>query len=405
MTEVNVIDAVMGSGKTSAMINYINKSDSDIRFLYITPYLDEVKRIVEMCKEKKFVQPEEIINKKKVIVRSKGKHIKELLRSGKNIVSTHSMFHHFDEETIEIAHSNNYVLIMDEVADVISKLDISDHDLETILEKYTEVVDGHLLKWTERSYKGDFKRYMNLCDLECIGIYGDMALLWLFPVSTFKAFNKIYLLTYLFDAQVQKYYFDYYNVNYKQMYVKGDNINNYEITYDYVEYPKLNLVDLVNICDSEKLNRIGEFENSLSKTWYLRNKGKDLMQVLKNNTYNYFKNYTKTPSQMNLWTTFKDHEQEVSGKGYARGFISSNLRATNKYKDRNSIAYLINKFFNPLIKNFFIINNIDVNEDKFALSEMIQFIWRSAIRDGKEINIYIPSKRMRELLINWLKDE
>jgi len=33
---------------------------------------------------------------------------------------------------------------------------------------------------------------------------------------------------------------------------------------------------------------------------------------------------------------------------------------------------------------------------------MIQWIWRSAIRDGKEIWVYIPSRRMRELLKKWL---
>ena len=34
---------------------------------------------------------------------------------------------------------------------------------------------------------------------------------------------------------------------------------------------------------------------------------------------------------------------------------------------------------------------------------MVQWIWRSAIRDGDEIYIYIPSKRMRTLLINWME--
>ena len=35
---------------------------------------------------------------------------------------------------------------------------------------------------------------------------------------------------------------------------------------------------------------------------------------------------------------------------------------------------------------------------------MLQFIWRSAIRDGKEIWIYIPSIRMRTLLKKWIKE-
>ena len=54
------------------------------------------------------------------------------------------------------------------------------------------------------------------------------------------------------------------------------------------------------------------------------------------------------------------------------------------------------------VKLFYQRHNIKVNEDMYALSTMIQWIWRSAIRDGKDINIYIPSKRMRTLLVDWI---
>ena len=47
--QVNIVDAIMGTGKTSAAINYINSSDDDIRFLYITPYLSEVDRVINSC--------------------------------------------------------------------------------------------------------------------------------------------------------------------------------------------------------------------------------------------------------------------------------------------------------------------------------------------------------------------
>jgi hypothetical protein len=33
---------------------------------------------------------------------------------------------------------------------------------------------------------------------------------------------------------------------------------------------------------------------------------------------------------------------------------------------------------------------------------MIQFIWRSAIRDGKPIHLFVPSERMRTLLKDWM---
>jgi hypothetical protein len=44
-----------------------------------------------------------------------------------------------------------------------------------------------------------------------------------------------------------------------------------------------------------------------------------------------------------------------------------------------------------------------VDSDMFALSEMIQFIWRGAIRQGKPMKVLILSERMRNLLIKWLE--
>ena len=35
---------------------------------------------------------------------------------------------------------------------------------------------------------------------------------------------------------------------------------------------------------------------------------------------------------------------------------------------------------------------------------MLQFIWRSAIRDGNQITLYIPSDRMRWIFEEWLVD-
>lgn len=395
----------MGSGKTSALINYINSSDDDTKFLYITPYLTEVARVIEKCPSKKFRQPDAFgKSEEKKINGSKIKGIKYLFEKGVNIVSTHSLFRLFDQEIIDLAYNNNYILVMDEVADVIEPLAISKDDLETLREKYTEVVDGHLLKWTARTYEGDFEKYKRLCDLECVGIYNNSAILWLFPISTFKAFHKIFILTYLFKAQTQKYYFDLYKIQYNYLYITGDSVDTYCLIEEPIQYHYLDYSSLINICDNEKLNQIGDLETALSVTWYKRNENNILMKTLKNNVGNFFKNYTKTKTQLNLWTTFKDYQSLISGKGYTKGFLSSNMRATNEYKDRIAVAYLINKFFNPHIKNFFVENGIDVDEDAYALSESIQFIFRSAIREGKPIDLYIPSKRMRELLKMWLNN-
>ena len=208
----------------------------------------------------------------------------------------------------------------------------------------------------------------------------------------------------MFAAQAQKYYFDFYGIEYNNLYITGDSVETYALTAEPVDYDYPDYKSLIHICENSKLNGIGEAENSLSKAWYQRNRNNVLIRTLKNDTGNFFKNYMKTKTRENLWTTFKDYQKAISGKGYAKGFLSCNMRATNEYRDRVAVAYLINKFFNPNVKHFFAENGIEVDEDAYALSEMVQFVWRSAVREGGEIWLYAPSKRMRLLFRAFLND-
>ena len=374
----------------------VQQSIDDQHFLYITPYLTEVERIINACSSKKFKQPE--------TYGTKLNGIKRLFNKGYNIVSTHSLFTQFDEETMDLIKAYGYTLIMDEVSEVVTPLEISNDDLQTLLEKYTTISDGNILKWIAKDYQGEFEKYKKLCELDAVGIYGNMALLWLLPVKTFTAFQDIYILTYMFDCQVQRSYYDYYGLEYNYMYIKGNSIDSYSFTQELTEYASKDFSKLIHIVDNTKLNKIGDADGSLSKSWYLRNKNNECMKQIKNNVYNFFHNVTKTSTKENLWTTFSEFKDVIKGKGYAKGFLSCNARAVNMYRGCNALAYTVNRYFNPCIKNFFLTNGIRVEEDQYALSELIQWIFRSALRDGKEITIYIPSKRMRELLQTWIKE-
>ena len=230
--------------------------------------------------------------------------------------------------------------------------------------------------------------------------------MWLFPVEAFNAFKKVYILTYMFRAQVQRYYYDYYHLPYSYVYVTGDSIENYTFTDNAEQISKIeyDFPNLIHILEDKKLNQIGAREHDLSKNWYVRNAGNAVIEQLKNDISNFFKHKRKTKTGSNLWTTFKDFKNVLSGKGYGRAFVPLNMRASNKYRDRVSVAYPVNRYLNTGSKNFFLQHGVEVDEDGFALSEMLQFIWRSAIRDGKEIWIYVPSARMRELLKNWIAE-
>ena len=83
-------------------------------------------------------------------------------------------------------------------------------------------------------------------------------------------------------------------------------------------------------------------------------------------------------------------------------WIAWNTKATNKYSDKTVLVYLLNVFPIPVIKDYLENDKFKYNEDDYALSALLQWIWRSAIRNGKKVKIYIPSPRMRQLLTDWL---
>ena len=401
--KVNIVDAIMGAGKSQAIINYINKCDRSNKFIVITPYLDEVERYKSFCPTKKFKTP------KFINVKSKLDNIKTLINNGENIVSTHALFQKFDNELIDMCRASNYILIMDEVANVVDTYDLSKDDFHALLETFVDInPDTKQLIWKEeyREYCGKFNDEKRLCELGSLVCYGDSLMMWLFPVEAFNSFREIYILTYRFDLQMQRYYYDYYELPYKYMSVEGNSLDTYRLI-DYspnINHIKHNYKKLIHICEHEKLNRIGDRDTDLSKGWYERNKQNVSMSVLKNNISNYFKNIRGGGTSDNIWTTFKDYFSLLRGKGYTKGFLPLNSRATNEYRNRTSVVYPVNRYLNPFVKNFFTQNGIAVDEDGYALSEMLQFIWRSAIRDGKEIWVYIPSKRMRNLLKQWIDD-
>lgn len=403
---IHVVDAPTGQGKTNAAINYMNSHNE--RFLFVTPYKTELQRIIKSCPEKKFCQPEaEYFKNTKVITKKNG--IKRLFKSKRNIVTTHALFRLFDEEMIEFCKRYNYILILDEVTDVAEIYDeLKPDDLKVLLEKFV-TVDNCMLKWREdkAGYNGNkFLREKGLCDMNCLYVYGQTTMLWQFSIDIFSAFKESFILTYMFQGQLQKYYYDFHGLEYDRWYVKGNNLDNYQLTPDRQEYgsPSQNK-SLVSIVDGERMNSIGDDYYALSSTWYNDEKHQDDIDIVRKKLVTFFKHYAEGGSDYALWTCFIDDQESLKGKGYAKGFLSCNAKATNLYKNKNNLAYMINTFINPVIKQFFEGNGITVDGNMYALSSLIQWVWRSAIRDGKPIKLYIPSSRMRNLFERWLDDE
>lgn len=122
----------------------------------------------------------------------------------------------------------------------------------------------------------------------------------------------------------------------------------------------------------------------------------------KSSVEHWFRMSAQTPASDNAWTAYSKVRKALKGARYSKGWIPNNAKATNDYRHKQSLAYLCNLFHIPLIKGYFEDRGIIVYEELYALSEMIQWLWRSQIRDGEPINIFIPSERIRSLFVQWL---
>ena len=410
MKKVTIIDSICGSGKTSWAIDFMNES-VDKKFIYITPYLDEVERVIDGCSNRFFVQP-----KAEDGHGSKLEHFNKLLAGGKNICSTHALFSLVNDDTLEYLKQNNYVLILDEVFNVIEEINITKSDRLMLLDtNKVEVKEDGKVIWLDDEYDGNLNRYKNAIQNGDVYMMEETFLLWTFPSKIMKALDETYILTYLFNGQLQRYYYDMNGVEYEYKSVKQiqtDFGTLAKTTYKLSDYnPNEDLShirDLINICDNDKLNAIGKAKDKrsspLSSSWYSIQYSRKLdgFDVLKRNMENFFRNICKGKSDENAWTCFKTYRSKCQGKGYSKGFIPCNARATNVFRHKKNLAYCVNIFNNPKLIRFFTQKGVTVDEETYALSELVQWIFRSQLRDGKEINLYIPSERMRRLLKKWL---
>lgn len=426
---VKVVDSPCGSGKTVWSIQYINSLPAKTKVIFVTPFLSECDRIVAGCNRKKFLQPN--------VRAGKGRKISnflELVRGNKNIATTHALFSSIDNAFIEEIKMHNYILIVDEAMTVLSKIniysgtttDVDDviiqdrkefEDLKTMLDKDVLITneDNAEVRWNSDFVLGKYDFLKKRSDTGNLFVVDNNLLLWTFPHKIFTAevFKEVYILTYQFDYQVHSYYFRYYDIEYEKFEVVMSEkkcslvpYGSHDIDLNFRREAK----KLIEICENKKMNSVGSPSlnpigdvqmTSLSISWYKSHQ--DKFKTLQNNVTNFWKNIAGSAGSDRMWTCFKSFEKQLSNQVLCkRNFIAINARATNDFANKKYLCYLANRYINPFMSRFFSKRDIHLNQDEFALAELIQWIWRSAVRNGEKIYLYIPSERMRNLLKKWL---
>lgn len=396
---INVCDVIMGGGKTESAIHMMN-TNTERHYLYVTPYLSEAERVKNSCPALSFVEPSK---KTPAGGFSKSGHILDLIAQEQNIATTHQAFLYFTDKTVDLLKEHKYTLIIDEAINVLETTEVAEDDIELLVEAgYLKDEDG-TYTWTGKEYHGGlFSKLMRIIESRDLVATEGGVTYWLMPHHLFRAFDDVYILTYMFEGQPLSCYLKLYDLDYRYIGVEPFT-GGYRFcdTPWYVPGYVKDLKDRIVILDNERMNEIGDHKFSLSLNWYATHP--EMMERVKKNLNNFFRYFTESiPADQRMWGSFKRHEHTLRGKGYSSGYLSFNTRATNEYRNKRSLAYVCNVFMNVGEKLFYKKAGIKVDEDAYALSVLIQWIWRSGIRDGETIHLYLPSRRMRELLTDWM---
>ena len=423
-TNIQIVDSVMGSGKTTSIIDYINSCSNPI--IIIVERQSEVERLSSACPNLialSDVSEEENITRRDALEYSASK--------GKSIVSTHHLFNFWKDCFLNDAKKWCYELIIDEtLSGVLTEISIRSDDLRKYVDDgYIEVCAASKLNKVKltRSLHSKYSDVENKitnkdCYLFNITNNEDNPHYMLIEAprsEMFCVFNKIKVLTYKFSGSLLKCYFDLHNISYQLTSIYDGKMG------VYVDPQGKSFKEKLHVYNGKWNHRRGQ--DIGTQTWIEKKNNQKAMKNRLRNVFNCWKNYGVT-SENFLYTTHKDYQKAVHpdqirglknklNETYACtrkrlnmseedqrnvSFVSQTIRGTNDFSHKKFMAFTGNTFLYHQINYFLKYHNVSIDEEVYALNRMIQWLWRGCIRNDQEMYVYIPSRRMRHLFLKWL---
>lgn len=402
-TRVAIVDMPCGSGKTTRLINSFRE---DRNYLVVTPLLSEVDRIVNGAPVS-FQQPQA----KGGI--TKREHLRELLTWRKNVATTHALY----TDLAAVAREgllDDYHIIIDEVPEVAKQFDgKSPKSWEEfyINDGYAEVAPSGLVSPTAK-WDADHEAVMDTLDIKiyqtakagCLYRLEDCFFMWALPVELLSTGAAITVFTYQSQGSLLIPYLQKMGIE-----TSIKTCRETEVAF------KSNARDLITVDTISALDDFALSATAQKSTKIKHGKlGKKVATALKNLRA---RELRQVPDDKILVTCLKDN-WFANGKGYDtqnpkpapfssgsnmfRGvtWLSNTTRGTNEYSDCSHMIYLWDQNPNPYVAKW--LGMAKVEKDAFALTELIQWVWRSRVRKGEPITLYLPSKRMRKIFLDWL---
>lgn len=411
---VEILDAICGSGKSRHIFNMINDNPQN-KYIYVTPLLSEVhERVPKEVTTTTFSQPEITEDG------TKSDNLLELIRVGSNISCTHSLFRKMSKLHLDYIRKQEYTVIIDEEVNLIdSNLGIvTKGDIEFAFAKKFIVADEQelgKLSWVEEDLDGIqnkescvFRRLKEMCDVGILfACKSKQTILTIhLPIELISSAKRVILCTYMFDGSVLDGF----------LALKGINRTPYNGFTPCNVTAKQQLRGLINIINYPKqrlLEKIG-----FSKSWYENATAAERKLVANairwaasgrcdqdEFMFTTPKSFVCKPNG-NVNTKIVGITSTIKGKSTPEtSWVFCTARATNDFVNKRVLCHAYNRYPTTPIEIYLRDYGFNIKRDKYAVSEMVQWVFRSRIRNGEPIDLCILSKRMKQLFIEWLESD
>ena len=433
--EIEVIDELMGNGKTTTVLRYIENDhiQTGKKWLYCTEYLNELRTRTEENPEAAglwcFPTNDE---------GTKVESFFALVNERKGLIGiTHNLLKllaaHPEAQAFMLGRG--YSLYIDETISLIDVCKVKQGDfmmwLNNGLIAIDSVQNGKVIRTDKEANTAGLLSTFDWFEKECRSgcIHASIrqseegahfvAVTDHVPVGLLCHFDRIILTTYLFEGSVMHSYFKLNNIKP----TKSDIGVKSRVTMQKVR-------ELLKIDD--KYNK--HFEgHSLSASWYKEasaGKHQKVIDLLGKTIRNAAEKHgcEKDHSLLGYTHPIDSLPKHGKQKGFVRPerykpqvfirsengkvtkevdkekscFIPCSARASNEYAHKKVMIHAFNRYPNQVVATYLQDAGAPINKDRFALSEMIQWIWRSCIRKGEEVTVLVLSERMNKLLKEWL---
>ena len=402
---ISIIDAPCGSGKTTAMIDGFMPEK---KYLVVVPYLSEADRIISSSKLVPFQQPSD-----EAAHSTKSESIEALLLEGANIATTHNLYSSI-VHMVRQGLLDDYHIIIDEVPDVCEQ--VRDKNPRSINEFYLKngyiTVDGDGLvratqKWDDLHQEVadtlDTKIY-HYAKSGCLYLLKSSLFIWAIPLDLMTAGQSVTIMTYMAQGSMLMAYLKKFNIPCEIIKDKPAEVAFKGMAREQITVKSIASLERMSLSWSGQTSSVGATKRHRKVSTALKNlRGRDLVGI--------DQQHIMLTCVKSLWFQRGDSAcRRPRPAGFSKDsklfqchWLANTTRGTNQYSHCSHLIYLYDKHLHSFIKAWLGMDSSAQN-DAYALAELVQWVWRSRIRKGEPITLYLPSERMRRLFLNWLDE-